>query len=676
MSFGIEANEVTTLLSEMLRSPDASGDAALARLVSLNYRISETLSVDVARNLLQALIGWKAERPEDFILENIDPRQVGRLVCFSQTFTYAIKCLLSTNVKKELSNNFGKQLSISGEEWDLITVSATNWMNDLLDDVITNASGADVATSTMAWCFAKNVVAMVLELADKMQNLSKGSEDSRGKELVEEWNEFFVDGIFGGLLSRTLEICNSNLKPGTLDDGMWMRPSGCGCGQMDVNEYITTRLNGTSLLRSMGPLLKLLPDQHLIEHSLPAKFHPEDVDATVLPDKVVFLLNHLCPLIVTHSPQNGAIAYTLLKRVMGHIAQSESSKEESNEDYGRGTGEDGPEEVQAQLGVLPRRLAEILITTEPLISAFLDEIGFDFGESLPPSLVPVSGSTSTAGNPQLAKWFKSYLMTWRLVLQIVAEANDVVRMKYSDCFRDNIKLLVRVIFHLLPARKIISDIKEGEVGEVSGLADLSSSCLYCLMRYLPAVVRSQWGQMERKSDSAIIDKFTTAHVTPVLWQEEVERITTKRDTFDNMTIKVRPNVREVVASYNFNDEGSMEVVIQLPTNFPLGAVQVESTKKVGVTHTQWRNLMLQLTTFLQHQNGSIVDGLSVWKRNIDKRFEGVEECYICFFVLHGTNHQLPKAGCRTCKKKFHGACLYKWFQTSNNSTCPLCRNLF
>ena len=29
---------------------------------------------------------------------------------------------------------------------------------------------------------------------------------------------------------------------------------------------------------------------------------------------------------------------------------------------------------------------------------------------------------------------------------------------------------------------------------------------------------------------------------------------------DNMTVKVRSNVREVVASYNFNDEGSMEVV--------------------------------------------------------------------------------------------------------------------
>ena len=34
--------------------------------------------------------------------------------------------------------------------------------------------------------------------------------------------------------------------------------------------------------------------------------------------------------------------------------------------------------------------------------------------------------------------------------------------------------------------------------------------------------------------------------------------------------------------------------------------------------------MLQLTTFLTHQNGSIHEGLNLWKKNVDKRFEGVE----------------------------------------------------
>lgn len=49
---------------------------------------------------------------------------------------------------------------------------------------------------------------------------------------------------------------------------------------------------------------------------------------------------------------------------------------------------------------------------------------------------------------------------------------------------------------------------------------------------------------------------------------------------------------------------------------------------------------------------------------------------ICFSVIHGSNYSLPRLSCKTCKKKFHSACLYRWFSTSNNSTCPLCRNLF
>ena len=51
-------------------------------------------------------------------------------------------------------------------------------------------------------------------------------------------------------------------------------------------------------------------------------------------------------------------------------------------------------------------------------------------------------------------------------------------------------------------------------------------------------------------------------------------------------------------------------------------------------------ICLFLPVVFQHQNGSVLDGLKVWKKNVDKRFEGVEECYICFYVLHGTNHQV------------------------------------
>lgn len=54
-----------------------------------------------------------------------------------------------------------------------------------------------------------------------------------------------------------------------------------------------------------------------------------------------------------------------------------------------------------------------------------------------------------------------------------------------------------------------------------------------------------------------------------------------------------------------------------------------------------------------------MEGLALWKNNVDKRFEGIEDCMICFSVIHGSNYSLPKKACRTCKKKFHSACLVR-----------------
>lgn len=192
------------------------------------------------------------------------------------------------------------------------------------------------------------------------------------------------------------------------------------------------------------------------------------------------------------------------------------------------------------------------------------------------------------------------------------------------------------------------------------------------------MVRNWWKNDETPHrEKEMVERFTTHFITPILWSEEVHKIESDETKFDNLTVTARPNVREVVANYRLqNDEGNMELTVQIPANFPLGTMNIESGPRVGVDGEQWRTWLLQLTTYLVVQNGSILDALGVWKRNVDTKFAGVEECHICFFVLHGTNHQIPKLACNTCKNKFHSACLYKWFSSSNNSTCPLCRNLF
>jgi len=212
---------------------------------------------------------------------------------------------------------------------------------------------------------------------------------------------------------------------------------------------------------------------------------------------------------------------------------------------------------------------------------------------------------------------------------------------------------------------------------IRSLNGLAGGTFFGTLRDLPASVRQWWTDTDKKR-SEFVERIAVHHISPVLCMRELQSVSQDKidqvTQLENITVKVRLNSREVVALYTM-DEIVMELLIKLPANFPLGQIVVECPKKVGDCKDQ-RRWLLQLTTFLQFQNGSIVDGITMWKRNIDKPFEGVDPCMVCFSVLHGTNYQLPKHTCKACKKKFHSACLFKWFETSNNSSCPLCRSLF
>lgn len=95
-------------------------------------------------------------------------------------------------------------------------------------------------------------------------------------------------------------------------------------------------------------------------------------------------------------------------------------------------------------------------------------------------------------------------------------------------------------------------------------------------------------------------RFTISSITPQLCQREMQLVQSSSIRFDNMQVKTRPSAREVAAVYTV-DEISMELVVKLAPNHPLGVVSVESGKKIGVTAAQWRSWMLQMTTFLTHQ---------------------------------------------------------------------------
>ena len=120
----------------------------------------------------------------------------------------------------------------------------------------------------------------------------------------------------------------------------------------------------------------------------------------------------------------------------------------------------------------------------------------------------------------------------------------------------------------------------------------------------------------------------------------------------------------------------MAVVLTLPALFPLQPVTATLLDSVKVKDNTARKWLLSMVSILQSQNSSTREAVAVWKKGMDKHFEGVEECPICYSIIDTATRSLPRMACPGCKNKFHSACLYKWFNSSGDNKCPMCRGRF
>ncbi|XP_050536904.1 E3 ubiquitin-protein ligase listerin isoform X2 [Daktulosphaira vitifoliae] len=285
-----------------------------------------------------------------------------------------------------------------------------------------------------------------------------------------------------------------------------------------------------------------------------------------------------------------------------------------------------------------------------------------------------------------------YLLLWNVIFKLCSKLESQERYKYTSHLNDKnaISCLTENLLKLMP-QSIIKTYANNDVNPIiKGLFNTPPSfsskdywdnkklwhlvcwTYYSLLHTLPAVVRKWWVDSEHKV-STLVDKLTTKYVSQSLILQEFQDIKQAKK-IDNIVVTLYENRGILVVSYII-EETAVDITIQMASNHPLGLIRVSSDKSM-INMSQWKVWLKQLALFFSHQNGSIIDGISLWQLNITKKFDGVEECYICYSILHNSNYQLPKSACRTCHKKFHSSCLYKWFVTSNKSTCPICRNLF
>uniref|UniRef100_A0A6Q2Y890 E3 ubiquitin-protein ligase listerin n=1 Tax=Esox lucius TaxID=8010 RepID=A0A6Q2Y890_ESOLU len=528
---------------------------------------------------------------------------------------------------------------ITGSHWDFLLCSMLAWL-----ELRCSLSLISVFPNFCLSLLAHSPTSQTA--SDNVESPPPGVADLMPSELTAEWNDFFVEGIYSLMLPLPGRITEAFAEP---DDPLFP----------------------LAVLRSVGVALTYVPLHHLSHNSLPVRFVADQ--KTNLPEKLQTLLNTLSPLLLFKARPLQLTVYHILDKVMPTLPECDGEGDNTKSD------DDREEPCLSP----PAALMSVLSTCEELCETILS--GLCVGEFA--VVVPLSVEYSC---------ILAYLLAWKLLLSFFRAAPSHLRVQYSLYLKKN-KTLHKLLLHLFrlmpenptyPGQGAESAAKETKTFFTESLSldidsgyqhthelhHLACSVYYSTVQDLPAMVRLWWTSQEKRVSHAV-DKFTGRYVSSVLSAQEICSVHASTQTFDSMTVKARSAAREVIATYSVDDI-FIELVIQLPQNYPLGSIVVESGRRVGVAVQQWRNWMLQLSTYLTHQNGSIMEGLALWKTNVDKRFEGVEDCTICFSVIHGSNYSLPKKACRTCKKKFHSACLYKWFTSSNKSTCPLCRETF
>jgi hypothetical protein len=203
------------------------------------------------------------------------------------------------------------------------------------------------------------------------------------------------------------------------------------------------------------------------------------------------------------------------------------------------------------------------------------------------------------------------------------------------------------------------------------LSKLAALVVFRTVEVFPTLSKNWWEMACPNYFTQAVRDFVESYVSPEILRCELDRIKAA-SSFGEMHVKGSSVSREVTATY-VQDDFTLTVIIKMPLSFPFRRAEVDCSKTLGVPESRWKRWSLQITQMLNNQGGSLTDALLLWKENVDKEFEGLEPCPVCYSVLHVKTHKLPAMECKTCHNRFHFDCLTQWFRSSGKSACVICQ---
>lgn len=296
---------------------------------------------------------------------------------------------------------------------------------------------------------------------------------------------------------------------------------------------------------------------------------------------------------------------------------------------------------------------------------------------------------------------RSYLLSWKLVFDAYEGAAYKVRADYTEDLKTHnaIGPLMEFMFDVLghSAASPINLDKEGltidniqdydiniaeSLPEEKNMHWLLVHLFYLTLKFSPGLFKTWFLDCRSKQTRIAIEPWMTKYFSPIIVHDaiaEVEKWAKSQDVSDpdekELTVKVHYAQREITAIYAIDDGGDEQqaaILIKIKPNFPLEFVDVVGLNRVACSERTWQSWLRITQGIINISNGAIIDGLSTFRRNVVGALKGHVECAICYSFI-AVDRKMPDKKCATCKNLFHRDCLFKWFNSANQNTCPLCR---
>ncbi|KAL4895806.1 hypothetical protein BDV59DRAFT_173180 [Aspergillus ambiguus] len=287
---------------------------------------------------------------------------------------------------------------------------------------------------------------------------------------------------------------------------------------------------------------------------------------------------------------------------------------------------------------------------------------------------------------------RSYLLSWKVVFDHFANASLAVQENYVTSIKENDVLvpLLEFMFDFLQkadgkmADASKFDIRSFEPNEAETTEKevqwLLVNLYFLCLKHVANMTKSWWIDSKKRIKGPV-ETWTEKYMSPLIISDSLQGVMEWIATQDPneeraLTVKTSAKTAEIIASIPVDEESPpVAISISLPPAYPLQPAVVVGRSRVLVDEKKWKSWLLTIQGVIMFANGSLVDGLLAFRKNVQGALKGQSECAICYSVI-STDMQTPNKRCATCKNTFHSVCLFRWFKSSNQSTCPLCRNNF